>query len=480
MDFTATAKKLACAALLLIVTSKAVAQQLDPNVYPPASEADAYRAMLADPSNPDLTASAAQQLEKRGSYPDAIRLYHRLLQMVGNDPNIRLRIALLEYRLGNFPAALTQVQLAELADLPPDSATVADRLRTELQKRQSRHQFDGQIRTGWRYRSNANYAPDDFPLVLGSEFETSPIRIENSVPTFDNSLFSELQLAHIYDPQVQEGTTIETYLAVGGEKQIRLDQFDRIALSIASGPRFQMDPSRPGWASVRPAFTLDVLNFQGEFYSVTPGLLLEFDHRPASRISLNASLAAQWRFHGSAADVRFVGNTLPPDAVVTLPVREGEDRNGLSLFGTAGVEWSPTLMTLLSGTVFAEYHDSADDAVSRAVTGVEMSGTLFFDIDGKLPAASLAATGGYAFAAYRDADTQVTRNPGFVHPEIFTRTRPNQKRLDHEFYLGLEGELPLTHDLFLTAGVLYETTFGTVPNYQFENFTFGLSVGWEF
>ncbi|MEM0990828.1 MAG: hypothetical protein AAGK00_18325 [Pseudomonadota bacterium] len=137
-------------------------------------------------------------------------------------------------------------------------------------------------------------------------------------------------------------------------------------------------------------------------------------------------------------------------------------------------------MTLLSGTVFAGYHDSADDAVSRAVTGVEMSGTLFFDIDGKLPAASVGATGGYAFAAYRDADTQVTRNPGFVDHSIFTRTRPTQKRLDHEDYLGVESELPLTHDLFLSAGVLYETTFGTVPNYQFENFTFALSVGWEF
>jgi hypothetical protein len=376
--------------------------------------------------------------------------------------------------------ALASLEALERTGSSQEVARSAEALREQVEKARSRHQVYGVVSTGWRFQTNANAAPDDAPLFLGAD---APV-LAASTPESDHSAFVDAALLYRFDPQRQDGRTIDTTLWFDGEKFLEVDEFDRAFARITAGPRFQVDPSRPDWTAWRPYLVGEILSFGGELYSVTPGAGLEISHKPRHDLVVSGEVEAAWRLHGSAAKVSFFDPVTPgdidPGQTTRLPLRSPDDRDGLTVRTSFGAEWTPRPELLLAATPFLALRDARDDAVSAVDVGIQGSATLLVKSVRLAAPLQLSLVAQYRHAFYRDADRQVTDRPDDDVSGLPRFPEPFLKRRDEAVRVDLLAELPVTDSVSAFGGVGYVYTDSNIPNYSFDSFSTQLGLSWNF
>jgi tetratricopeptide (TPR) repeat protein len=168
----------------------------------------AFKSMLANPADLDITFRYAELAIQIGDFEAAISALERMLLFNPDLPRVRLELGVLYFRLGSYAVARSYLQRATEGENVPDDvrARVAVYL-AEIDRRLSPHQFAGSLYGGLRYQTNANAGPERAAVsVLGLPFDLdNRFQMKN-----DWNVFLSGSLRHTYDPQLQSGDVLVT------------------------------------------------------------------------------------------------------------------------------------------------------------------------------------------------------------------------------------------------------------------------------
>ena len=438
--------------------------------FVPEEYREIYARVLAEPRNPQVLFDTARELDTRGATVLALRLYHRLLLQRGLARRLqplRLRVAEIEFAQDNAAGALAQLELLEAETADPKLLGAADALRERFGHIGAQHVITGSVAIGVQSHSNANRASDgtlDFEIPRGfGTVEPTPI----TTPNADTSTYLDLLIKHRFRSGELGPMAIESDLRFFGENYAEEDDFDRFYGEARLGLRRDLTSQTPGRTSTKAYAWGKLHAFDGEVYSLTPGLGVELRHLLDTDLELSVTQEAGWRFHGSAAEV---GQPVSPDPALEffeLPSVDGSDRDGILTETSVGLYWAwhPDVQVFLRpGFSFV---DAKDDAASRYELEVSVGITL------RIPELSWVETqpgrlffaGSYGHHRYLEIDPAI--NP-FV------------KRHDNHFALSAELQLPLFGDVYGSGGLRWTKSNSVLSGFDYKNTSGFLGIGWRF
>jgi len=197
----------------------------------------AFQEMLRKPADLDVLFKFATIATKTGDYEGAISALERMLLVNPDLPRVRLELAVLYYRLGSFEVARTYLEtVLATQGIPPEMRARAEQYLAEVEKRQSRSRFVGEVFGGVRYQSNANLGPPTSSVRL---FGQTANLNQAALGTADWGVVSSGFVRHIYDLGGQDRGALETQLTGYANRQFQVSQANVSILDLTSGPRFQ-------------------------------------------------------------------------------------------------------------------------------------------------------------------------------------------------------------------------------------------------
>lgn len=441
--------------------------------FVPEKYRELYSRVLADPQNPQVLFDTARELDTSGAPVLALRLYHRLLlqrRLAGQLQALRIRVAEIEYEEGNAAGALAQLELLETETTDPKLLGAAKALRERFGVIGSQHDITGRVAIGVQTHSNANRAPDGaLDFVVPSEFGTAvPTQVDT--PNADTSTYLDLLVKHRFRSSELGPMALESDLRIFGENYTEEDDFDRFYGEARLGLRRNIALDAPAQSSAK-AYLWGRLNaFDGEIYSVTPGLGLELRYWLRSDFVLTMNQKAGWRFHGPAADVDQPISPISPSSTLEfseVPSIDGRDRNGVLTESSLGLLWLPEEDVRVFVKPSFTFVDAKDEATSRFE--FEISGGVGLRIaDLSLveeQPGRLIFSGSYGHHRYRDIDPAIN---------------PVVKRHDNHFALNAELQLPLFGDIYGSGGVRWSKSTSVLSGFDSNNTSGFLEIGWNF
>jgi tetratricopeptide (TPR) repeat protein len=232
-------KQIACALFFLLgLASPTLAQGPVNATADQEREYDAaFQEMLRRPADLDVLFKFATIATKTGDYEGAISALERMLLVNPDLPRVRLELAVLYYRLGSFEISRTYLEtVLATANIPPEVRTRAEQYLAEVEKRNSRSRFVGEVFGGVRYQSNANLGPPTSSVRL---FGQTANLNQAALGTADWGVVSSGYVRHIYDLGNQDRGQLETQLTGYANRQFQVSTANVSILDLTSGPRFQ-------------------------------------------------------------------------------------------------------------------------------------------------------------------------------------------------------------------------------------------------
>ena len=232
-------KQFACALVLLCLALPAAHAQGPVNATADQErEYDAaFQEMMRRPADLDVLFAFATIATRTGDYEGAISALERMLLVNPDLPRVRLELAVLYYRLGSFEISRTYLEtVLATQGISPELRARAEQYMAEVEKRNSRSRFVGEIFGGMRYQSNANLGPPTSSVRL---FGQTANLNQSATGTADWGAVSSGYVRHIYDLETQDKATLETQLTGYINRQFQLSQANVSILDLSSGPRFQ-------------------------------------------------------------------------------------------------------------------------------------------------------------------------------------------------------------------------------------------------
>ena len=197
----------------------------------------AFQEMMRRPADLDVLFAFATIAIRTGDYEGAISALERMLLVNPDLPRVRLELAVLYYRLGSFEISRTYLEtVLATQGISPEVRARAEQYMAEVEKRNSRSRFVGEIFGGMRYQSNANLGPPTSSVRL---FGQTANLNQSATGTADWGAVSSGYVRHIYDLETQDKATLETQLTGYINRQFQLSQANVSILDLSSGPRFQ-------------------------------------------------------------------------------------------------------------------------------------------------------------------------------------------------------------------------------------------------
>ena len=213
----------------------------------------AFEQMVRQPDNLDVLFKFATLASQTGDLEGAISALERMLLLNPNLPRVRLELGVLYFRLGSYEVARTYLSTAlASAALPPEVRSRAQEYLAEVEKRQSRSRFSGEVFAGTRYQSNANLGPANSVVRL---FGQSANLNQTALGKPDWGFVTSGQLRHFYDLGTQDKAAIETQLTGYADRQFQFSAANVSLLDLTTGPRFQILQGSFEDVAVRPFLT---------------------------------------------------------------------------------------------------------------------------------------------------------------------------------------------------------------------------------
>lgn len=264
----------------------------------PTDYDSAFREMMAQPTDLDLTFRFAELAIVAGDLEGAVSAFERLLIFNPDLPRIRYELARLYMQLNSHQIARGYFEdVLKSQDVPPDIRADTQASLAEIDKRLSATSFGLSLQTGVRWQSNANAANSAGVVKLfGLDATLDPASQKRA----DWNAYAQASLAFAYDLGTQDRDTIEAGLQLYGTRQQAISTLDLQVAQVEVGPRFRFG-GEDGW-SIRPyalgsAVTLDDSRY---FVSYGGGLAGEVPFGPAFGIDFDLKSRFR-RFHVSEA-----------------------------------------------------------------------------------------------------------------------------------------------------------------------------------
>ena len=174
---------------------------------------------------------------KTGDYEGAVSALERMLLVNPDLPRVRLELGVLYYRLGSFEVSRTYLEtVVATQGIPPEVRNRAEQYLAEVEKRNSRSRFVGEIFGGVRYQSDANLGP---PTSTVSLFGQTANLNQSAIGTADWGVVSSGYVRHLYDLGNQDKAVLETQLTGYINRQFQVSAANVSILDLTTGPRFQ-------------------------------------------------------------------------------------------------------------------------------------------------------------------------------------------------------------------------------------------------
>jgi len=442
---TGAGLRILAAALLLAAAAPAAAQPADLR-----AEFDAaFQAMLSDPGNVDKTIRYAELASRIGDAEAAIGALERLLLVNRDLAKVHLELGELYYRLDSYAPARRYFESAlAAADTTPAVQERARGFITEIDRRTARSSFAGTVTAGMRYESNANFGPDSRFVRAGGNTTLLP---SGSTRRSDWNGYLNASLAHTYDLDRQDGLLLESTASLYVTRYVDETQLDLGFLELTSGPRIYLDRDRAAnrAISVRPHVIVNGIMIDDARYSWAygGGIGLRYE---IGRTVLDATYQLRERSVRNSAARPTASDLSGPDHSLVL--------TGRYTLGSS---------TLLNWELIGGYNDAEKDFNANLRYGGMLGLTQQFAAPWGLTAGrwSLVGTVGYTGYEYEAPDPSVD---------------PNVTRRDKEWRASLAQVVPVAQSWSLTLQVEYLKTESNIPNYQYENVSVLLAVGYRF
>jgi hypothetical protein len=407
----------------------------------------AFQDTLKNPSDPETAFRFARLAVRVGDLRGAISALERLLVVDADQPNVKLELGVLYFRLGSNQAARDYLESAQ-ASVRADAATRqhAGQVLAEIDERTRRSRFSGETLTGFGYSTNANSGPAGLIQSLGT----------NVVPTPDVSRQPDFNavaaatLRHRYDLGRQDMGTLESVLEFYTTHQFQVSQANVLLLDFTTGPR--ASPFESGALdsmTVRPFLT-------GRYIAVQ-------------------DMAYYWAWGGGAEFAMPIGQTV--NATVTGLARQRDYLNNPTVptnDQSSGVEGTLTTqvdvelnssMTLSLTGLYSRYWAVVP---AQAFTTFGVGGSLEVRFDGPIGVRrpwAVTASAGLARWLYDQPDPAVD---------------PNTGRTQTDLSLGLMLTVPLTERIAFTGQVNYVQRTASLNTYAYDALSSLVAIGVRF
>jgi tetratricopeptide (TPR) repeat protein len=408
----------------------------------------AFKALLAHPSDLAMTFRFSELAAKLGYYEEAISALERLLLLNPELPRVKYELGVLYFRLGSYDVARDYLTAAQpAADLPSDAHEEIARLLDEIERSTSRSRLSGSLATGLRYQTNANASPAAASVVSGRV----PATLNgNFVKKADWNAFLSGSGRHSYDLQTQNNATIETNGQFYYAKQREVGTVDSAYVEMNVGPRLDLRADDATIANVHTyGLANDVfLDHVQYFYTLGTGLELS---RPITD-DLTAGGIYEFRFK------RFQESKFQP----TAP------------------ELDSVVHSFTLGTQYAVWENgslSAGASFAREVARASFNSNRELDLQV-----------GYAHSF--DLPFSLLRGPIIVSPallRIYTTfdspnpsIDPTKREVTREWRYSLTVHLGIYEGLGADLQILRQSVAASLPNFKFENTSVTLGLSWSF
>jgi hypothetical protein len=229
----------------VLASDVSFAQSQAPQPTPDAASGDverqydaAFQEMLQQPANLDVLFKFAALASQTGDLEGAVSALERMLLINPDLPRVRLELGVLYYRLGSYEVSRTYLESAlKSANLPPDVRTRAQQFMADVEGKEKRSQFSGELFLGMRYQSNANLGPTTNNVLLFGQVASLN---QQAVGSPDWGLVSSAQIRHTYDLGRQDKSAIETILSAYVNRQFKTSVANVSLIDLSTGPRFQI------------------------------------------------------------------------------------------------------------------------------------------------------------------------------------------------------------------------------------------------
>lgn len=440
----------AAVAAALVCAQEAAAQGAAPGTDPQLLNQfdQAFKSMLANPANLDVTFRYAELAIRVGDFEAAISALERMLLFNPDLPRVRLELGVLYFRLGSYAVARSYLQRATEGENVPDDvrARVAVYLG-EIDKRLSPHLFAGSIYGGLRYQTNANAGPERPAVtVLGA-----PFTLDNEfTQKNDWNAFLSGSLRHTYDPQLQSGDVLVTEATVYGAKQHEQDQLDLLFVEVTFGPRGQFFRDAVDDVTWRPYVLFDFVGLEDSRYFVAPGAGVNFTKQFNPALVGDLNLQAKQKNYENTARRPTATLQDGPEYEVRTELRY-QLSNDIVLAGG---------LFLRSERAESSFHSNAEFGFTAGVTHV------------------YAAPFGLTIQDWTTSLSGAWQETNYHSPDF--AVDPNRKRHDQETRATLLTSVPISPDWSLVGTLQRTVVDSNFKNFTYTNWAASFGAAWRF
>jgi tetratricopeptide (TPR) repeat protein len=425
--------------------------QAAPAPAPPTAEYDAaFRAVLADPANLDLTFRFAALAIAVGDLEGAVSAFERLLIFNPNLPRIRYELGRLYLELGSDQIARGYFEDAARApDLPADVRGEIASSLAEIDKRQSSTSFAVALQAGMRWQSNANAANSaGIVKLFGLDADLDPTSRKRP----DWNGFAQATLSFAYDLGTQDRDALEVGVQLYGTRQLEVSSLDLQVAQVDIGPRLRFggaNGSGNGW-TLRPFLIGNVVTLDDSRYFVSYGGGAAFDVPITSRFATELELRSRLRrFHVS-------------EARSTI-----SDKDGWEYGLRAGTRYALSGLDQVRFGIGTTYTDAKAGYEQNAEYGLDLTYLRqFADPFGLSERPWIASlSGGRTLRYYNSPDSTVD---------------PDTHRYDREWTVGFGMVARITGSWSVNLQVLQQWARSSVANFTFTNTSASIALGYAF
>ena len=217
-----------------------------------------FQRMLQQPDDLDAAFAYATLSVRIGDLEGAIATLERMLIYAPGLPRLQLELGLLYYRLNAHLTAQGYLEAAIAGDAPDEVRVRVEAILVRIAAAQDRDVFRAQVRTGIRFQTNANRAPEVQDVFLnGRRFTLGA----NSTEDSDFNAFVSGN-AHFSKDLDGQGDTFDVDIIGYGSQQFNRTELDLATAEITVGPsfdlgRFDIDDAKLGIFGIASAVILD-------------------------------------------------------------------------------------------------------------------------------------------------------------------------------------------------------------------------------
>jgi len=250
----------------------------------------AYQDLLADPGDLGKTFAYAEKLVEERNFESAAAVLERLAIRYPRQPEIRLELGVMYYRLNSPQMAKDQFErVLAMAGADEEVKRKAQEFLLHDAPLTQKSRFTGNITFGMQYQSNATAGASK------ASFASNGLNVTAVKKDDDVNGVVGFAVNHVYEFDSQWGAALESSLAGRGGFYVENDQLNEVDLRGRTGLGFTIPGFATGQMRLQPHITLDLATRDQQLLELGGGPGIEASYKPADQWRLSLGYDAMFR-----------------------------------------------------------------------------------------------------------------------------------------------------------------------------------------